>query len=168
MGKYLEMLKSIDSDEFTFTPENELPLLPEVPFGSNGSRDRGFNEKNGENLEGQWWLLHYAGAESEQVCTWPPSTHCEILKDNPKAIAAEPIAVFAEDYYEKVKSDPYIFYEHCIKGCFEFKVEQGRLFVTPAEWIDEEMNMLIQKHSNVLILIVLKKSETNKVNTVTI
>lgn len=39
-----------------------------------------------------WWLLHYADAEPMQVCTWPYSTHDEILAINRNAIAAEPIA----------------------------------------------------------------------------
>lgn len=38
-----------------------------------------------------WWSLRYEDGKTNEVSTWPPSTHSEMLALNPRAITAEPI-----------------------------------------------------------------------------
>lgn len=62
-------------------------------------------------------------------------------------------------YYGLVKNNPAWFLKHCRFGGFEFSIENGRLAVTPAQAIDDEMAQLIRLHKVELLKIL---SETPK------
>jgi len=54
-------------------------------------------------------------------------------------------------YYDNVKSNALVFYHHSLAGGFSFEDKKGRLFISPASAIDEEMSELIKLHKAELI-----------------
>lgn len=59
-----------------------------------------------------------------------------------------------EEYYEKVKTYPEWFYEHCVEGGFKFTVNGDRLIVSPSHAIDREMAELVKTHKPALIKLI--------------
>ena len=56
-------------------------------------------------------------------------------------------------YYDLVKHDAIHFLIHARAGCYRFEIENGRLKVSPAHSIDDEMADLIRVHKTDLIKI---------------
>ena len=58
-----------------------------------------------------------------------------------------------EDYYKLTLTKPDWFLFHCRAGGYQFEIENGRLKVSPAHSIDDEMTDLIRVHKINLIKI---------------
>lgn len=65
----------------------------------------------------------------------------------------------SDEYYRLVFTESEWFLKHCLLGGFTFSIESGKLRVSPANQIDEEMTALIKAHKAGLIKI-LKSEET--------
>lgn len=57
-------------------------------------------------------------------------------------------------YYGLVQNNARWFYAHCLDGGYNFNVVEGKLQVSPAHHIDNEMTELILTHKTELIEIV--------------
>lgn len=62
----------------------------------------------------------------------------------------------SDEYYRLVVSEPEWFLNHCKLGGFVFNVEMGKLKVSPANQIDDEMIGLLKTHKIGLIKLLTK------------
>lgn len=103
----------------------------------------------GDEVISNWWLLHYADRESNQVAIWPPCAHAEALALNPKAIAAEPIPSAIPKH--KPIASAIELLDTMREAGFTISVNGNDLEIKQSRWIDDELANLITKHKIELI-----------------